>query len=213
MLTLIPLRVKAKAWVQAWHFGGVTMPLRPCLLIVTWVPGVFDTQGLWAVHTPQELHDCLRGRTMVREAAKSQTDRLRLRMPQSRSGFPTAGSCCKWTLGQICRTDFFHPSMEWGGPALWFLSVWNRGSFPVAFQGPQMKHPSLETRGNQEALLDQVSPSQGSGQPCLITLMFFESLVAANEGWLLETYGIQKRCSCEWIWTWVAVQASAQLSF
>lgn len=45
-----------------------------------------------------------------------------------------------------------------------------------------MRHPSLETRGNQEALLDQVSLPQGPEQPCLITLVFFESLVAANEG-------------------------------
>ena len=101
------LRVKAKARVQAWHFGGITMPLRPCLLIVTWVPGVFDTQGLWAVHTPRELHDCLRGRT----------DRLRPRMPQSRSGFPTAGSCCKWTLGQICRNDFYSSIYGVGWPS------------------------------------------------------------------------------------------------
>ena len=112
------LRVKAKAWVQAWHFGDVTVPLRPCLLIVTWVPGVFDTQGLWAVHNPQELCDCLRGRTMVGEAAKSQTDCLRSRMPQSRSGFPTAGSCCKWIPnGRICRTDFYSSIYGMGWPS------------------------------------------------------------------------------------------------
>ena len=46
------LRVKAKVWVQAWHFGGVTMPLRPCLLIVTWVLEylILRDSGLYTAH-------------------------------------------------------------------------------------------------------------------------------------------------------------------